>query len=162
MQVPSEEACPLRAESLVTVSVLSSQSWVVDPIRWQLLNSVFLLSRPHCQHKTIQTLTLCLHIEGTDGCHGLLDTLVRCLHQLYILQTMELGRKEPWDLFVPPIAAYQEQLALSQLNLIVISESQHLGCGHLPVWPSSTEGVIKRETDTRLFLDLDFHQIWGL
>lgn len=161
MQVPSEEACPLRSESLVTVSVLSSQSWVVDPIRGQLLNSVFLLSRPYCQHKTIQTLTLCLHIEGTAGCHGLLDTLVRCLHKLYILQTMELGRKEPWDLFVPPIAAYQEQLALWQLNLIT-SESQLLDCGYLPVWPSSTEGVIKRETDTRLFLDLNFHQIWGL
>lgn len=74
---------------------------------------------------------------------------------------MELGRKEPWDLFVPPIEAYQEQLALWQLNLI-ISESQLLDCGHLPVWPSSTDGVIKRDTDTRLFLDLDFHQIWGL
>lgn len=85
-------------------------------------------------------------MEGTAGCHGLLDTLVRCLRKLYILQTMELGGKEPWDLLVPPIVAYREQLALWQLSLTMISESQHLGCGHRPVWPSSTDGVIKIET----------------
>lgn len=87
-------------------------------------------------------------MEGTPGYHRLTDILETFLSKLCVLQAMDSGRKESWDLFIPPTTACPGQLVLWQLYINTNPESQLLDCGHLPMcgYPLMESSIERHDT----------------